>query len=65
MSIKHEIEFMIKPDGKVEFTIKGAKGGQCVPIAELFKILGETESDRATAEYYEGDEAQTRINTQH
>jgi len=56
MATKHEIEFTIKPDGSVEFSIKGAKGKQCLPIAELFKVLGDTESEQATAEYYEVEE---------
>ncbi len=64
MATKHEIEFTIKPDGKVEFTIKGMKGKRCVPIAELFKLLGETETDQATAEYYETEEQSTQITTQ-
>ena len=64
MATKHEIEFTIKPDGSVEFTIKGVKGKQCLPIAELFKVLGETESEQATAEYYEAEEQRTQITTQ-
>ncbi len=56
MVTKKEIEFTIKPDGNVEFIIKGAKGKQCVPIAELFKILGKTDSDHATAEFYEKED---------
>lgn len=50
-----EVEFLITPDGNVEFTIKGAPGTQCVPIAELFKVLGTTQFDRPTPEYYEED----------
>ena len=56
MVSKKEIEFVIKPDGNVEFTIKGAKGRQCLPIAELFKVLGKTEAEKATAEFYETEE---------
>jgi hypothetical protein len=56
MGTKSEIEFIIKPDGKVEFTIKGVKGKQCLPIAELFKVLGDIESEQATAEYYTAEE---------
>ncbi len=56
---KKEIEFIIKPDGNVEFTIKGAKGKQCVPISELFKVLGKTESEQPTAEFYEKEEEHT------
>jgi len=64
MEKKHEIEFTIKPDGNVEFTVKGVKGKQCLSIAELFKVLGETESEQATAEYYEAEEQSTQITTQ-
>ena len=53
MVTKKEVEFTIKPDGNVEFTIKGAKGSQCLPIADLFKVLGKVESEQATAEFYE------------
>ncbi len=56
---KQDIEFMIKPDGNVEFTIKGVKGRQCVPIAELFQVLGKTESEQNTAEFYEKDDEKT------
>ena len=56
MLTKKEVEFIIKPDGNVEFTIKGAKGTQCLPIAELFKVLGKTETEEATAEFYEKEE---------
>ena len=52
MADPQEIEFIISPDGSVEFTIKGAKGGQCLPIAELFKVLGETISEQPTGEFY-------------
>jgi len=64
MSTKYEIEFTIQPDGNVEFTIKGMKGKQCVPVAEFFKVLGEVNADQATSEYYEQEEAQhTKIHT--
>ena len=59
MVTKKEIEFLIKPDGNVEFTVKGAKGKQCLPIAELFKVLGKTESERPTAEFYEKETEST------
>ena len=65
MSTKHEIAFTIKPDGTVEFTVNGVKGTRCLSIAELFKVLGEIESERATAEYYETEEQEgTQITTQ-
>ena len=66
MSNKSEIEFTIRPDGNIEFTIKGMQGKQCVPVAELFKVLGTVEAERATAEYYEQEEGQlAEIGTHH
>jgi hypothetical protein len=62
--MKSEIEFIIKPDGNVEFTVKGVQGKQCVPIADLFKVLGEIESDQATAEYYTAEEQNLPLRTQ-
>lgn len=56
MITKKEVEFIIQPDGNVEFTVKGVKGRQCLPIAELFKVLGKLESEKATAEFYEKEE---------
>ncbi len=53
MAKKQEIEFIIRPDGQIEFTITGAPGAQCLPIAELFSVLGKTETEQATAEFYE------------
>jgi hypothetical protein len=64
MGNKSEIEFIIAPDGNVEFTVKGAKGKQCVPIAELFKVLGEVDAEQATSEYYETEEDHVEISTQ-
>ncbi|PIE35007.1 hypothetical protein CSA56_05885 [candidate division KSB3 bacterium] len=49
---KQEVEFTITPDGNVEFSIKGVKGKQCLPVAELFNVLGTVESDQPTAEFY-------------
>ena len=58
---KKEVEFIIKPDGNVEFTVKGAKGGQCVPVADLFKVLGTVTAERTTAEFYEKEDDNTVI----
>jgi len=52
---KKEIEFIIKPNGEVEFTVKGVKGKKCVPLADLFKTLGEVTASKNTSEYYEED----------
>ncbi len=61
MSTKSEIEFTILPDGNVEFTILGMKGKQCVPLADLFSVLGTVTRNRATSEFYacEDDEHAT------
>jgi hypothetical protein len=65
MSTRSEIEFTILPDGNVEFTIKGMKGRQCVPVADLFKVLGEVKTEQATSDYYaQDDEEQATINIQ-
>jgi hypothetical protein len=64
MRTKNEIEFTITPDGKVEFTVKGMRGKQCAPVADLFKILGDIQIDRATAEYYDTDEQPAEVRQQ-
>ena len=64
MTTKNEIEFIIKPDGNVEFTVKGVKGKQCLPIAELFKLLGEVESEQATADFYAQEGQSTKLKAQ-
>ncbi|MBD3305667.1 DUF2997 domain-containing protein [candidate division KSB3 bacterium] len=56
MATKQEVEFTITPDGNVEFIIRGAKGKQCLPIADLFKVLGTTEAEHATGEFYEKED---------
>ena len=48
-----EIEFLIRQDGTVEYTIKGVKGAVCEDISALFSDLGQIESERKTPEYYE------------
>lgn len=57
---KQEIEFRIRPDGQVEFTIKGVKGRRCEDVARLFESLGQVEETRATGEYYER-ETESRV----
>ncbi|MBN1472942.1 MAG: DUF2997 domain-containing protein [Syntrophaceae bacterium] len=52
---RKEIEFVIRPDGSFETTIKGAKGGSCKNIAEAFKTLGKVLSESRTSEFYEDD----------
>ena len=59
MAGRQEIEFIITPDGNVQLTIKWAKGAQCIPIADLFKVLGETTAEKPTAEFYDREDEQT------
>ena len=62
MVSKQEIELTIKPDGTVEFTVKGVKGRACEDVAQLFGELGQTMREENTAEYYERD-AHTSVRT--
>jgi hypothetical protein len=48
-----EIEIAILPDGRVEYTIKGVKGGACENISALLEQLGIVELAERTGEYYE------------
>lgn len=51
---KESIEFTIKPDGDVEFVIKGIKGSGCEQVSTtLARSLGSVEQKRKTPEYYE------------
>jgi hypothetical protein len=48
-----EIEIIIRPDGRVEYTIKGVKGSACESISALLEKLGKVEQQIHTGEYYE------------
>ena len=62
MITKSEIEFTILPDGNVEFVIQGMKGKQCVPVADLFSVLGTVTFNQATPDYYANeDEGQATV----
>ncbi len=50
---KQEIEITILPDGRVEYTIKGVKGGACESISALLEQLGKVEDTQRTGEFYE------------
>jgi hypothetical protein len=58
-----EFDITIGPDGTVELHVKGYKGKSCLEALKLFEqIVGEVQSRRETAEFYEPDEqAQYRI----
>lgn len=55
--MREEIEVQIRPDGSVEYTIRGVKGSACESISELLERLGQVERAERTDEYYdlEGD----------
>lgn len=58
-----EIEIAILPDGRVEYTIKGVKGGACESISALLEQLGTVVREEHTGEYYEqGSDAHITTN---
>lgn len=52
---KQEIEIAVHPDGTIEYTIRGVKGGRCESISALLEQLGQIEAEERTGEYYERD----------
>jgi hypothetical protein len=52
---REEIEVTIRPDGTVEYTIKGVKGSSCENISQLLERLGKVEEEVRTADYYAHD----------
>lgn len=52
---REEIEISIRPDGRIEYTIKGVKGPGCASISEVLEQLGKVEDSENTGEYYEQD----------
>jgi len=54
---QREFDITIAKDGSVELHIKGYKGRACLEAAKLFeKIVGETQSEQHTSEFYEPEE---------
>jgi hypothetical protein len=50
---KQEIEILVHPDGRVEYTIQGVKGSACENISALLEQLGRVEQEERTSEYYD------------
>ena len=49
-----QIEFKIYPDGRVEETVHGVKGGKCLGVTEkINEVLGEVVASQPTEEMYE------------
>lgn len=54
---QREFDITIGPDGKVELHVSGYKGQGCLEVVKLFReLVGELESQRETAEFYEPEE---------
>jgi len=54
---QREFDITIGKDGSVEVHIKGYKGRACLEVAKIFEeIIGETQSQQHTSEFYEPDE---------
>jgi len=53
MMQNQEIEITIRPDGKIEYTIKGVKGTACEGISALLEQLGKVEEANNTSDYYD------------
>jgi len=59
---QREFEITVGPDGSVEVHIQGYKGKGCLEAAKMFQqIVGEMQSQRETAEFYQPEE-NVRIN---
>ena len=58
-----EIEFTIKKDGSVEYTIKGVKGGSCEDLSKIFEEMGTVTKSKKTSEYFE-KEPESKVITQ-
>ena len=58
---KQDIEITISPTGEVSFTIKGAKGPQCLEETKFLEeaLGGKVLVRERTTEYYEETEAST------
>jgi hypothetical protein len=58
-----EIEFTIKKDGSVDYTVRGIKGSGCDALSRVFEEMGQVSESRKTGEYYE-KEPETKVLTQ-
>ena len=64
---QRELDITIGPDGKVELHVSGYKGQGCLEAVKLFQqLVGELQSQRVTAEFYEPEEeVRNRIENRH
>ncbi len=54
MARREEIEIFITDEGKIQFHIKGIKGGRCVDLAKLLgEAMGGVDELNLTSEYYQ------------
>lgn len=62
--MQHEIDVTIGKDGKLHVHVKGAKGSQCLELADFIRdLMGKEDSRQLTSEYYE-QEGSVRMNVQ-
>ena len=60
MGSQKELEIVIKPDGKVEITVRGIKGPGCKPVAEkIAGAVGKITKSERTSEWYEQEETKS------
>lgn len=62
---KQDIEIVIAPNGKVEFTVKGVKGASCLDETKFLEQAlggpGAVEEQQKTGEYYEQSEGYSSV----
>jgi hypothetical protein len=59
MVLKREIEIEIGRDGKVNITVKGVPGAECLEFSQFLEAaLGDTLEQELTSEYYQVPAAQ-------
>ena len=56
------IEIIVAPDGKSQVQTKGFVGGECQQASRFLETaLGETTSEKLTAEYYASAQQQNQL----
>lgn len=56
MTVRHEMEIEITPSGKIEVTVKGAKGKKCMDYVQIFQSIGKITEEQHTSEFYEPEQ---------
>jgi|ETNmetMinimDraft_26_1059896.scaffolds.fasta_scaffold56795_3 hypothetical protein len=62
MESKPTIEIEIRPDGQAVVHVQGVKGNQCIELTKFLEEgLGEVVSREETAEYFEQDTGDAKV----